>query len=264
MRFDFSFRSEYIRATTLEDAWISCMRKVIERGKKYIVSKTGSHGGDYRLYLDCLTGVALYPEQRPIIPMSERPGLVMPTDMNSVQEYFDTKIFSPTPPAPDEHYNYSEWLYPNTMDAIELYTREAEAGFGTAHVALRVGDPFCLRDYLAPPEYLIDKRTGEKVLNEAKRPTTPCLLGIDTSIRQGLDPEEWFLIFYVMYRSWDLFGGFPENMAGIQLLKERLASEISAATGKNVKPGPSVFFCKDLHLYGSRIEAAKAWMGIEE
>lgn len=32
-------------------------------------------------------------------------------------------------------------------------------------------------------------------------------------------------------------------------------------SGKKVSPGPSLVFCKDLHLYGHQVEAAKAWIG---
>jgi thymidylate synthase len=118
----------------------------------------------------------------------------------------------------------------------------------------------------------VTDKSQQRHMDETKRPTTPCLLGIDTKVIQGKDREpaypgepseyleQFFLTFYVMYRSWDLFGGFPENMGGFQLLKERMAAEISAMSGKVVKPGPSMVFCKDLHLYGSRVEAAKAWL----
>ena len=51
----------------------------------------------------------------------------------------------------------------------------------------------------------------------------PCLRGIDTRIRDGR------LHFFVYFRSWDLWNGFPANLAAIQLLKEYMAQEIGVA-----------------------------------
>ena len=42
----------------------------------------------------------------------------------------------------------------------------------------------------------------------------PCLRHIDTRIQDGK------LHFYPYFRSWDLWGGFPANLGGIQLMKE--------------------------------------------
>ena len=65
----------------------------------------------------------------------------------------------------------------------------------------------------------------------------PCLRGIDTRIRENR------LDFYVYFRSWDLWAGFPSNLAAIQLLKEYMASEIG------VEDGEMVAMSKGMHLY---------------
>jgi len=264
-RIDLDFAPIVATGFTIEDVWKNFMRTAMAQGRKYTVDK-GSHAGDYRLTLDCAIGYIRHPEIRPLAPLVT-PGRIPPTDEKSIEEYFQTKVFSDQSPAPNEHYNYSEWLYPLSLAVIEYYSK---FGFGSAHATMRVGDPLCFLDYFQPDVFITDA-SQKRHMDETKRPTTPCLLGIDTKIVSA--PEEvgpgefWkeetrphFLTFYVMYRSWDLFGGFPENMGGFQLLKERIASEISAMSGKNVKPGPSMVFCKDLHLYGSRVEAAKAWL----
>jgi len=67
----------------------------------------------------------------------------------------------------------------------------------------------------------------------------PCLRMIDTRIRYGK------LHFMVYFRSWDLFSGFPSNLAGLQLLKEYMVEEI----GNGVKDGEIFAASKGLHIY---------------
>jgi thymidylate synthase len=73
-----------------------------------------------------------------------------------------------------------------------------------------------------------------------------CLRGIDTGIRDGR------LNFFVYFRSWDLWGGFPANLGGIQILKEYMASEIG------VEDGEIIAASKGLHLYEYSWDVAKA------
>jgi thymidylate synthase len=56
----------------------------------------------------------------------------------------------------------------------------------------------------------------------------------------------------VYFRSWDLWAGFPSNLAAIQLLKEYMASEIG------VEDGELVAMSKGLHLYDYAWDLAKA------
>jgi thymidylate synthase len=66
----------------------------------------------------------------------------------------------------------------------------------------------------------------------------PCLRAIDTRIQNDT------LFFFVYFRSWDLWNGFPANLAAIQNLKEYMAAEL------DVKDGEMVVESKGLHLYG--------------
>ena len=73
----------------------------------------------------------------------------------------------------------------------------------------------------------------------------PCLRQIDTRIQDGQ------LHFMVYFRSWDLWGGFPANLGGIQLLKEYVASEIG------VEDGEIIATSKGLHIYDYSFDLAK-------
>lgn len=68
---------------------------------------------------------------------------------------------------------------------------------------------------------------------------------MDTRISDGA------LHFIVYFRSWDLWGGFPSNLGGLQLMKEYMASEIG------VKDGEIVAASKGLHLYDYTWDLAK-------
>jgi len=200
MRHDLRFFPAMITATDHVDAWKQFMIHALRKGHKYEIT-SGSHAGGYRWSIDSAQAYIRYPESRPLAPIAN-PGLIPPVgkvtvngeEMDEIEHYFHHYVYNPHGPQPGEHYNYSEWLYPLVNTAIDYYS---EKGFGNAHAVLRVGDPFCFRDYFKPYD------------NETSRPTTPCLLGIDTKIVESNlghsyhekdDLQRHFLIFYVMYR----------------------------------------------------------------
>jgi thymidylate synthase len=76
-------------------------------------------------------------------------------------------------------------------------------------------------------------------------PDPPCLRLIDTRVRYGK------LHFIVYFRSWDLWAGFPANLAGIQLLKEYMAQQIG------VEDGEIIAVSKGMHLYDYTWDLAK-------
>ncbi|MBW2657769.1 MAG: thymidylate synthase, partial [Deltaproteobacteria bacterium] len=73
----------------------------------------------------------------------------------------------------------------------------------------------------------------------------PCLRSIDTRIQNDS------LHFFVYFRSWDLWNGFPANLAAIQNLKEYMAAELG------INDGEMVVESKGLHLYGYAEDLAK-------
>lgn len=73
----------------------------------------------------------------------------------------------------------------------------------------------------------------------------PCLRHIDMRIKDGK------LIFYPYFRSWDLWCGFPANLAGIAVLQKYMADEIGVDSGKIIASS------KGLHIYKYVEEFAK-------
>ncbi|TFH37718.1 MAG: thymidylate synthase, partial [Chrysiogenales bacterium] len=82
----------------------------------------------------------------------------------------------------------------------------------------------------------------------------PCLRLIDTRIQDGR------LNFIIYFRSWDLWGGFPANLAAMQMMKEYIASEVG------VEDGEIIAASKGLHIYRYVWELAECIRGktIEE
>ena len=118
-----------------------------------------------------------------------------------------------------EQYTYGQYLEKQIAEVIKMYK---EDGYNTNQAFMAVGDKESIS--LSDP---------------------PCLRGIDTRIRDGK------LHFFVYFRSWDLWAGFPSNLAAIQLLKEYMAGEIG------VNDGELIALSKGLHLYEYAWELAK-------
>jgi len=204
----------FIDARDLPEAWFLCLRKVLTQGREYIIER-GSYVGNRRKELDFIVLQVRHPERRPIIP-DVPPGVPPPSSMEYVENYLQYLITSFK--ADTEQYTYGEDLEPQIHEIIRIYR---EDGHNTNQGFMAVGS----RD-------------------SVKLTDPPCLRGIDTRVAGGK------LHFIVYFRSWDLWAGLPSNLAGIQLMKEYMASEIG------VEDGEILALSKGLHLYDYAWELA--------
>ena len=89
----------------------------------------------------------------------------------------------------------------------------------------------------------------------------PCLREIDTRIQKAYDGKT-YLHFFPEFRSWDLWGGFPANLAGIELLKQLIVADLQGVETKegiiDVQNGSIIARSKGLHLYSYVVELAEA------
>jgi len=233
-------------ATTIGDAWFQAVHKVMTEGRRYLITK-GSYEGIHRAGISVVINI-LHPGVRPLAPiMPEGSNLPAPTDENDINEYLNYLMTGVR--QSNEHYTYGEdlhWLIPWVIKHYK------EVGFGNNHCYMTVGRPETVYFYDRDVNYneaivITDRISGEilqkrRISNEwNKNPevetSSQCLRGIDTWI------EDDRLHFWCYFRSWDLWGGFPVNLGGIQLLKEYMADEIG------VDDGILVASSKDLHIY---------------
>ena len=196
-----------IAARDLSEAWFLCLCRCLSEGYEYKIDR-GSYAGQRRKELDFISVHIQYPGSRPLIPDVPQ-GVPAPSTMEYIEKYLPYLMTSHI--AEGEQYTYGQYLEKQITEVIRMYK---EDGHNTNQAFMAVGDAASLK--LSDP---------------------PCLRMIDTRIRYGK------LHFVVYFRSWDLWAGFPSNLAAIQLLKEYMAGEIG------VEDGEIIAVSKGMHLY---------------
>ena len=204
-----------IDARDLSEAWFLCLGKTLTEGREYKIER-GSYAGQQRKELDFVVVKVRHPESRPLIPDVPQ-GVPPPSTMDYIESYLPYLMTAHRKEG--EQYTYGQYLETQIAEVIKMYK---EDGYNTNQAFMAVGDSQSI--FLSDP---------------------PCLRAIDTRIRDNK------LNFVVYFRSWDLWAGFPSNLAAIQLLKEYMASEIG------VEDGEIIAMSKGLHIYDYVWELAR-------
>jgi len=204
-----------IEARDLPEAWFLCLRKTLAEGCEYKIER-GSYAGQFRKELEFAVIRVMHPGAKPIIPDVPL-GVPPPSSMEYIESYLPYLMTAHKKEG--EQYTYGQYLEGQIAEVIRMYQ---EDGYNTNQAFMAVGDSHSI--FLSDP---------------------PCLRLIDTRIRDNK------LHFVVYFRSWDLWAGFPSNLAAIQLLKEYMSSEIGVGDGEIVA------MSKGLHLYQYSWELAK-------
>jgi thymidylate synthase len=205
-----------IEARDLSEAWFVCLDKTMSKGREYKIER-GSYQGQQRKELGLVVVKIQYPGTRPLIPDVPQ-GVPAPTSNEYIENYLPYLMTSHR--AEGEQYTYGQYLEKQIAEVIRMYKKD---GFNTNQAFMAVGD-------------------AESIL----LPDPPCLRMIDTRVQDNK------LNFVVYFRSWDLWAGFPSNLAAIQLLKEYISGEIG------VEDGEILAMSKGLHLYDYSWELARA------
>ncbi|MCX5806910.1 MAG: thymidylate synthase [Proteobacteria bacterium] len=226
-------RPVYIEARDLPDAWFQCVYKIFETDgiHEYKIDR-GSFEGQKRREFDIVMVHIKYPGTRPLIPdIPSELGIPAPSSMEYVEEYLqylmtdkkaDNELYTygerlTNPKVYVEGKEYSLGVNP-VMEVIDIYKK---GKYGTNQAIMEVG---------MPQDIMLED--------------PPCLRLIDTRLMEGK------LHFVLYFRSWDLWAGFPSNLAAIQLLKEYMCQEIG------VEDGTITAISKGLHLYEYTFELA--------
>ena len=205
-----------IDARDLSEAWFRCLGETLIQGHNHKVDR-GSYAGEYRKELDFVVVQVRYPGTRPLIPDVPQ-GVPPPTSMEYIESYLPYLMTAHK--AEGEQYTYGQYLEKQIAKVIRMYK---EDGYNTNQAFMAVGDSHSID--LSDP---------------------PCLRMIDTRVRDDR------LNFIVYFRSWDLWAGFPSNLAAIQLLKEYMSSEIGVGDGEIIA------MSKGMHLYQYAWDLAQA------
>ena len=239
-----------IEATTLPDAWFQCVYRIIEPGvaRKRLID-SGSYEGQFRLEFDFIIIHILFPGSRPLIPdIPPGYGIPPPTDMDYVDGYFGRYLMTDVK-AGNEQYTYGERLVHAPISVISHIDRE-QTFLGASGPEFVNQMEIIIERYkkYGPGNNQMILQVGQPADIMLKDP--PCLRQIDTRIEKGK------LHFIIYFRSWDLWGGLPANLGGIQLVKEYMAEEIG------VEDGEMICLSKGLHLYDHCWEVAGIRRGL--
>jgi len=250
---------QFIKARDLGDAWFQTLYRMLEEGSVFKIDR-GSYAGQKRLEFDFVVVQISNPGNRPLLPQ--------------IESHYNI----PNPVADDYLDEYMPYLMTDHIKAGESYTygsRMTHAKFSRRADEKWIKDiyiPVLLDILKSDSEAIKMNKNGEHFVNQidlliwtyknkgyrnnqmvlqVAEPTDmllqdpPCLRHIDTRIQDGK------LHFYPYFRSWDLWGGFPANLGGIQLLKEYIAAEIG------VEDGEIIASSKGLHIYDYSFDLAK-------
>lgn len=235
-------RPAFVNAINLNEAYFQLLDLCWDIGYKYEITE-GSSKGEYRLELPFAAGWIKNPHMLPLAPTMP-PGVPPTTTDEEIEKYFTTYLMDPEL-SPNEEYRYSTWINGkylnkatgNSESQLEYCIRHLkEKGFGNNHCYITIGDANKIFNYDTPYS------------NETERKTTPCCRGIDVKIKDNK------VILGVVFRSWDLYAGFSQNMGGFTLLNQYIANEL------NVDPGPLTFSSQGLHIYSYQIEAVISYL----
>lgn len=195
-----------IEATSIGDAWFQCLHKALFEGRTYTIEQ-GSFEGTKRKEIPLVAILINNPAVRPLKP-DVPSGVPLPTTDEVIEDYMSYLMTDDK--KENEEYTYGEFLTPQIDEIIRRY----KMGMDTNQMCMTVGD----KDSIMQKD-------------------PPCLRVVDTRVQDNA------LHFILYFRSWDLWGGLPTNLGGLQLLKEYMAQEIG------VNDGTISAFSKGLHLY---------------
>jgi thymidylate synthase len=251
----------FIEARDLSDAWFQAVYKCIEVGKSFKIDR-GSYAGSKRLEFDYITIHIKYPWTTPLLP-SLNPLLNIP---------------DPVPGGMNYVYNYLTYLMTGEAKKGESYTYGQRICRANAEELFKYTDKLFHIDELKElpktiswyedneinrinqMELLIwtyknkGHRNNQMILqigqpSDIALKDPACLRHIDTRIQDGK------LHFFPYFRSWDLWSGFPANLAAIELMKKYCAECIG------VENGEMIVSSKGLHLYDYTWELAELIRG---
>jgi len=204
----------FVEALTIGDAWFQCLEKALLHGRTYRIQQ-GSFEGTHRKEIPLVAIIIRNPGVRPLRP-DVPAGVPAPTTDEVIHDYMSYLMTGAK--QENEEYTYGEDLSPQIEEVIRRYKQ----GVDTNQMCMTIGSRQSI--FLKDP---------------------PCLRVLDTRVQEGK------LNFVLYFRSWDLWGGFPTNLGGLQLLKEYMAEEIGA------NDGSIIAFSKGLHIYEHCWDLAK-------
>ncbi len=264
----------FVEATNLPDLWYQTLYKAVEFGRDFTVD-TGSYEGQRRkefdfvvLHSKCPGVGALLPKLNPALNLDD------PCAQDFLDQYMPYLMTGEEQPG--EAYTYGQRICAAKLSVADMSasgmanTDIMISGFGELveqgiislyknNENVKEGEGW---DHLRVNQlelmiwtYKNKGFRNNQMILQVGKPTDmllkdpPCLRHIGTRIQDGK------LHFYPYFRSWDLWGGLPANLAAIELMKQYCAEQIG------VENGEIICSSKGLHLYSYVWEIAELVRG---
>jgi thymidylate synthase len=257
----------FIKATNLSDAWFQSLYGCVENGRSFTIDR-GSYAGDKRLEFDYFTIQITHPWVEPLLPkVNPMLGFPDPVQDDYLNDYVTYLMTGEKKEG--ESYTYGSRICKYEIDSeiVSVYGSDKYK-----NIVIQDEDVWKIAKdnnivfmdsgkwYLNQMELMIwmyknnGYRNNQMILQVGKPDDMllqdpACLRHIDTRIQDGK------LHFFPYFRSWDLFGGFPANLAAIELMKQYCASQIGVENGEIIASS------KGLHLYSYVWEISEALRG---
>jgi len=233
-----------IQAKTINDLWFRTLYAILEtdeKGNFIHAYQTGTiqhgsfEGEQSRLQFPYFMGFVEFPLIDPIVKMPEGSNIPAPTSEEKAQEYFEKYIIG-SELAENETYTYGQRINISLFHVIDML-RDTPI---TNQAIIEVGKPDDI--------YTCRGKDGKL--------DPPCLRLISFKViphyeNGALAPSRSKLNMSVWFRSWDLYAGMPENLAGLAKLQHFISDEIGIPVGH-------LYAASDgLHLYAYQKELAE-------
>jgi thymidylate synthase len=258
----------HIEATTLNDAWFQTVYQCVEQGRIFHINE-GSFAGQKRLEFDYVTIHIKYPEILPLLPkLNPLQNIPNPVAENYLDEYLPYLMTGEEKKG--ESYTYGSRLTKEVIsnEVVHLLGNKIYKDIdfldlkfeGKGSVFDEFGRLAAKNCFLNQMESIIKTyknkgyRNNQMCMQVAKPSDMilidpPCLRHIDTRIQDNK------LHFFPYFRSWDLWSGFPANLAAIELMKQYCAEQIGVENGEIIAAS------KGLHIYDYVFELAEMVRG---
>ena len=256
----------HIEATSLSDAWFQALYRCVEKGRSFTIDR-GSFEGQKRLEFDYITIHIKYPSVLPLLPqVSPAFGFPNPVADDYLDDYLPYLMTGEEKEG--ESYTYGQRICRFPVKNLPLEYRamadiliqDREVWADRKILVEMDGGYFLNQMELMIWTYRNKGHRNNQMILQVGQPSDmtlvdpPCLRHIDTRIQDGK------LHFFPYFRSWDLYGGFPANLAAIEMMKQYCAEAIGVENGEIIAAS------KGLHIYDYVFEIAEALRGrtIEE
>lgn len=257
-----------ITAITLSDAWFQSLYTCVKYGRKFRIDQ-GSFEGQTRCELDFVTIHITVPGKGDLLPrLAEGSPFPNPVEDDYLDDYLPYLMTAEEKEGESYTYGCRINKVPVT-DTVNNYSDLIKSEVAQGDGKTFPSNVFWSekKDASLQYEYFLNQmelliwtyknkgyRNNQMIMQIAQPSDIllrdpACLRQIDSRIQDGK------LHFFPYFRSWDLYGGMPANLAAIELMKQYCAAEIGVENGEIIATS------KGLHLYDYVFEIAEAISG---